>query len=258
MRIFFGLIAATLSAAPIGNPNAPHIIQQGILGHSDSWLDMRLGYEGDFVSNGLMQQALQGSGRVDVYEAWTNSGVLTLNILDRIDVYGLLGASRTKAEWRFENEGAVTRIALKTEYNFLWAVGGRTIFYEWNRASLGLGGRYTASAYHPEHTTSNGALVNAQGSLFHWHEWQVNLDLTYHISLFTPYIGAKYSYAKTDLKDFPVPISASGTGDNSFKNETPVGLYLGCSLSNGKYFMFNIEARLIDEEAVSVSGDFRF
>lgn len=260
MRIVFAItsIAITLFSAPVGNPDAPKIIQQGLLGHSDSWIDVRLGYEGDFVSNGLLHQFIESSGRVDTYEAWTNSGVLTLNVLDRIDMYAVLGASRIKAAWRFENENIISRIEVKTEYDFLWALGGRTIFYEWNRASLGLGGRYTASSYHPMHTTSSGVVVDAQASHFHWDEWQVNLDLAYHVSLFTPYIGAKYSHARAELRDFPVPISSSGTGNNSFENETPVGVYLGCALSSGRYFMFNIEARLVDEEAVSVTGDFRF
>ena len=43
-----------------------------------------------------------------------------------------------------------------------------------------------------------------------------------------------------------------------FENRTPVGIVIGCSISNGKYFMLNIEGRLIDEDAVTISGDLRF
>lgn len=249
-----------LNAAPVGNTSAPELIQEGFLISCDSWINFRLGYEGDFVADGRMKQHDQGVGRVDTYEQWTNSGTVTLNILDRMDIYGVFGSSRTEADWRFGDlsAGTVSRIELETKYCFLWAAGARAILYEWCNASVGLGGRYSSCNYRPVWLTSDGLLQSVSGSHFSWREWQINLDASYKIDLFTPYIGIKYSNARTQLKDFLVPISADLTGSNSFKNRIPVGLYLGCTLSTGQYFMLNVEGRLIDEEAVTISGDFRF
>lgn len=265
MKKFAVLIAAlvastTLYAAPVGNTSAPELIQEGFFISCDSWINFRVGYEGDFVADGRMKQHNQGRGRVDTYEQWTNSGTFTLNILDRLDVYGVFGSSRTEADWRYGDisAGTVTRIELETKYNFLWGVGARAILYQWCNTSLGFGGRYSASNYRPVWLTSDGAIQPVAGAHFDWHEWQINLDVSYKIDLFTPYIGIKYLNAKTTLKDFSVPISGSLQGRNSFENRVPVGLYLGCTLSTGEYFMLNLEGRLIDEEAVSVSGDFRF
>jgi predicted small secreted protein len=252
--------SAALYAAPVGNTSAPDLIQEGFFICCDSWVNFRVGYEGDFVADGRMKQFEQGHGRVDTYQQDTNSGTVTLNILDRLDLYGVFGSSRTQADWRFDDAvaGTVTRIDMQTKYNFLWGAGARAILYEWCNTSLGVGGRYSSANYRPVWMTSDGLVQPVSGTHCSWREWQVNLDVSYKIDLFTPYIGIKYSNAQTKLKNFTVPISSDLTGSNSFKNRVPVGLYVGCALSTGKYFMLNIEGRLIDEEAVTISGDFRF
>lgn len=259
--LFVAALCASLPlfGAPVGNTSAPQILEDGFFISRNSWVDVRAGYEGDFVTNGRMEQQDEGSGRVDCYEQFTNSGTVTLNLLDRIDLYAVFGSSSTNADWRFTDlENSVHRIEIQTDRNFLWAAGGRAIFFEWGCASLGLGGRYSWAKYDPEWMTSDGASVPTGRGILRWTEWQVNLDLSYKIELFTPYIGTKYSSARTILSQFPVPISDSGSGSDQFENTHPVGLYLGCALSTGQYFMLNVEARLIDEEAITVSGDFRF
>ncbi|MBU6384298.1 MAG: hypothetical protein KGR16_08320 [Verrucomicrobia bacterium] len=251
---------AALHASPVGNTAAPKIIQIGFFTSCDSWVDFRAGYEGDFVADGKMKQSNQGQGRVDNYEQWTNSGTLTFNLLDRIDLVGVFGSSHTEADWRFEDAvaGTVTRIKVETETNFLWAFEGRAIVYEGCNTSIGLGGRYTSCNFQPNRLSSNGSIVSPEGSQFEWREWQINMDLSYSVHFFTPYIGCKYSHAETLLSHFATPISSSLTGSNSFKNRVPVGMYVGCAISNGHYFMFNLEGRVIDEEAVTVSAEFRF
>ena len=265
MRHFFGLVLlsillSSLPAAPIGNTAAPALIQRGFFSSSRDWVDVRAGYEGDFVADAKMEQRIQGQGRVDTYEEWIQAGTLTLNFLDRLDLYGVFGMSQTEADWRFEDMslGTVTRIEVKTDDHFLWAIGGRAVLYQWYKVCLGMGARYSSCCYLPSSLHSNGETQTVGGSRFDWRQWQINLDFSYKINLFTPYIGVKYLRATTDLQDFSVPISESLQGVNTFENRTPVGFYLGCTLSTGKYFMLNLEARLVDEEAVTVSGDFRF
>ncbi len=262
MKRIFSLFLwmAPLCAAPVGNTAAPSIIKEGLIFSSGNWIDLRAGYEGDFVVDGRVNQFDQGTGRVDRYQQQTNSAVITANIRNRLDLYGLFGSSKTKAKWRFENVAAetITLMQLKTRHNFLYGGGGRAVLFEWGKASLGMGGRYSACDYQPKSLSANGVEESVEGGEVNWKEWQVNLDLSYHIDLFTVYIGTKYMEAITRLNGFSVPVSASQTGSNSFKNRDPVGLYLGCTLSNGKFFMLNLEGRLIDEEAVTVSADFRF
>jgi hypothetical protein len=252
-------ICSVLQAAPVGNTSAPDLIEKGMFAGCGNSVDFRSGYEGDYVADGRMNQHDEGNGRVDCYQQNTNSGTVTCNIENRMDLYGVFGGSSTSANWRFTNlDDNIVRIVADTNTNFLWAIGARTILVEWCNVSLGCGGRYSSCHYQLSKLTFDGAEASTAGALFHWRQWQVNLDFSYKIHLFTPYIGTKYSNERTELRNFSVPISASGTGSNEFQNRNPVGLYVGCGLSTGNYFMLNIEGRLIDEEAITISADFRF
>lgn len=252
-------ISAALHAAPVGNTSAPDLIQKGFFTTGSSDIDLRLGYEGDFVADGRMTQKNAGHGRVDCYEQITNSGTAVFNIRERMDIYGVFGTSKTWTNWRFTDPSDnVVRIQANTKTDFLWASGLRVILVEWCNTSLGCGARYSSCHYQLSSLTSDGAAASTEGALLKWREWQVNLDLSYKIHFFTPYIGTKYSNVRTELTNFSVPISADGTGSNTFENRSPVGLYVGVGFSTGSYFMLNVEGRLIDEEAVTVSADFRF
>jgi hypothetical protein len=249
---------SSLSASPVGNAAAPELIEQGFFIPNCWWGNVRLGYEGDFVSDGKMEQYAQGYGKVDSYEQQTNSGVITFNILERIDLFTVLGASRTNADWRFVDQlNGVHRIEMETNYGFLWGVGARGILYEEEDICLTLGGRFETSYYMPSWLTLDGVPQPVSRGSLEWNQWQIDLDFSYTIDIFAPYIGVKYSHARSELNGFLYPISSKGTS-NQFKNRIPMGIVIGCGLSSGKYFMLNLEGRLIDEEAVTVSGDIRF
>jgi hypothetical protein len=234
------------------------LIEEGFFISRDSWVDLRAGYEGDFVSDARLGQYDQGSGRVDSFSQNTNAGTVTLNILDRLDLYGILGSSRVCSEWRFSSGDGASIAELETLYDFLWGFGARGILFDWGCASLGLGGRYEHANYSNLWLTIDGSSVPVIGTYLRWREWQVDLDFSYKIDILTPYIGIKYANVRSDLGPFSEPISSSGSGTNHFKNRTPVGVVIGCSLSTSKYFMLNVEGRLVDEQAVTISGDIRF
>ena len=62
--VVFSLFAVFLQAAPVGNGASPALIQEGFLIPSSYWVDFRIGYEGDFVGDGRMEQIEESSGRV--------------------------------------------------------------------------------------------------------------------------------------------------------------------------------------------------
>ena len=77
------------------------------------------------------------------------------------------------------------------------------------------------------------------------------------MGILIPYLGAKYSQARVLLGTFGVPIAGNGSGNLHMKNRTPVGLFLGCTLTTGSYFFLNVEGRLFDEEAIAISAELR-
>lgn len=253
------VFSAALHAAPVGNTAVPDLIAQGLFTSCKQALNFRCGYEGDFIADGRMEQTGRRHGRVDSYRQDANSGTIVFNMQDRMDLYGVFGTSKTRADWRFINQaGSVVRIEAETTNNFLWAASARVILVEWGNTSLGCGGRYSRCQYLLSSITFNGITASTGGAQLYWREWQIDSGVSYKMHFFTPYIGVKYSSALSCLDNFSVPISASGTGSNTFKNRNSIGLYMGCGLSTGKWIMLNIEGRLIDEEAVTFSGDMKF
>ena len=85
--------------------------------------------------------------------------------------------------------------------------------------------------------------------------------MVYHkIGIFVPYFGIKYSDARSQINGLPnnVIISNSGVNTIKMKRRNHVGGFIGVTLTNGCKFLVSIEARLADEEAATVSGQFRF
>lgn len=259
ISLLFGLIFFTnVFSAPVENPASPRLINEGFFIPKTSPVDIRAGYEGDFVGNAKLEQYNEGSGRVDNYSQDSNCGVLTVNFFDRIDLYSLFGTSRTNADWRFTNEDVTHRAEVETLSDFIWGIGARGILWGTDTMCLGLGGRYEQSHFDNLWMTIDGDVQKVNDSYLHWRVWQVDLDFSYKIDIFSPYIGLKYSNARTQINNLGFAIANDGEGSNQFKNQIPVGIVIGCSLTSGQYFSFNVEGRLVDEEAVTISGDLRF
>lgn len=255
----FLTLLSILQGAPVGNTAAPQLLEKGFFIPSSWWINVRAGYEGDFVGDAFLKQTKESTGRIDQYSQNTNSGTFTLNFLDRVDLFATFGSSAASANWRFiDAQNVVSNVEIQTLQNFLWRAGTRIILFEWGSCNLGFGGSFSEVKNTPSWLTIDGVSQSVANTHLHWREWQVHADVSYRIQLLTPYIGVKYSNVQTKLGTFPVPISANGSGNNHFTNRIPVGLFVGVALSTGKYFMLNVEGRLIDEEAVTVSGDLRF
>jgi len=253
------LCSLSLYAAPSGNPAFPELLREGYFIPAASWVDLRLGFEGDFVNNARMQQRVEGHGRIDTYAQISNSGTATLNFLDKLDIYGVFGNSRTNANWRFLTAFQTTnRIEMETNYSFLGAIGARALFYQWGDTTLGVGGRYSQTSPPLSSMTLNGTPTPTTNARLHWREWQINLSLSHAIEIFIPYIGIKYSHTTSWVGSLPIAISESGAGKLHMQNGHPVGLIIGCSLTTSRFFILNIEGRLIDEEAATISADIRF
>lgn len=256
------MLAASLQASGVGNPAFPRLIQKGYFIPESKGVSVRSGYEGDFVGDARLEQEKEGSGRVDCFSQSTNAGTVTLNLANRFDLYTALGASQFCASWRFEilenNALAIHRAELETLTQFLWGLGARAILFETETLTIGAGGRYSFCQAEPVTLAIDAINQAVAGSTCRWNEWQLDLDFAFQIDLFTPYLGVTYSFAQVWVGPFSTPISMNDSGVNHFETRQPVGAVLGCSISAGKYFFLNVEARLISQEAVTISGDIRF
>lgn len=80
-----------------------------------------------------------------------------------------------------------------------------------------------------------------------------DLDLAMIVVFFAPYLSALYNQTKASIKKFH-----QGGGSFTLHSKKKFGMALGTTLSTSKLFDLNLEARVINETALSCSFDFRF
>jgi hypothetical protein len=259
--IFLFILLISFSfAAYVNNPASPKTTQNGFFTTSASWGSVRIGYEGDFITNARLKQNSLRSNKIDDYDLDYNSGILTINFVNRCDFFASCGACKTSANWRQEpTNSSFNNIEVLSKAQLGWSAGGKIILFEWINTSLGIGGRYFYTKPNINYGLKDGSSISFDSKAYSkFRSWQVDMCLSHRVDLFTPYIGTKYLHTRAKIKGANTTISDNLTGSLSMKNKDTFGLIFGVSISKGQVFTLNIEGRLVDEEAFGISGDIRF
>ena len=245
-------ITNSVFAMYMGNPALPSVIEEGFFFSKENWLAVKLGYQRDWVFDRDMKAVSRISGRMDDFELTSDQGVLTFNIIDRIELYGSAGAARVYAANR-PMRGV--RNEFESHDQFMWGIGLRGLFATWGNASFGADIAYERAHPTMKWITTNGTPVNPSGgSKITYYEWQVGVGASYQIDLFTPYVGVKYSNAGARFKHLPVGFLPN-TRHFKTKNRRKFGMALGTTLSTGSRFSASVEARVIDEQSITLSAN---
>jgi hypothetical protein len=259
--IFMGLLLGfnLVTAAPSGNPSFPSVIKEGFFISPSVGFNFRLGYEGNFVSDRKLKQEIDSDKRINKFSHFLNSGTCTLTFLDRLDVFATYGKGYIKANWiKEENENEFSYIEIETKDKIAWSVGTKIIFFEWGDTSLSAGGSYSYTEPNLSWYSIGPETFKSVDNKIKYDQLQATLGISHKIDMFYPYIAAKYSKAKAELNIKDVSIGDSGSNFLKMESKDLFGLVLGCSFSSEKYFMLNLEVSMIDEQAFSVSCDFKF
>ena len=81
-------------------------------------------------------------------------------------------------------------------------------------------------------------------------DWQLSYLISYNMRLFTPYVGIKLS--RGDLIEW----IGEERKRRSSEDREALGVVLGLDFNLNKKLWFNLEARFLDEKAVSFSFNF--
>ena len=156
------LLFSPLFALPIGNPMDASLYKKGVFLEDCydgrccnpcdpcfSWCDawsFRLGFYDDYVFNRNMELKNHGDRDIKDFEIFTNSGYLALNICDRLDIFGTLGATNINMDADlaiFVPLGQPPFIfSIETETAFSWSVGGRLTIWNCDCFYFGIEGQY--------------------------------------------------------------------------------------------------------------------
>lgn len=241
-----------------GNPSLPEMPEEGWLISKESWLDLKIGYEGDIVFDRCMHVHASHDNdvhNINSYQSTMNSGTFTFGFSNRVELYFLLGSYQVELSQRLHNEN---HIHYDTDHHLGGLAGVRAIVGYWGETRLGLDAKYFMSTPDLAHLKLNGHHVPSDSAKMTDLEWQVGASLSHKVSFFIPYIGIKYSSAEIKLSHLHSLESALGTNHLRLKNKYPVGFVFGFGLSADRALAANLEARILDETAATLAVDFRF
>lgn len=239
----------------MGNPALPELVEEGIFFCKENVVAIKLGYQRDDLLNGEMKAVDAFKGRMPGFNYIMDQGVLTLNLIDCFEFYGSAGVMKLHAEQR------VSPIELKQYQSlrqFAWGAGVRGVLFHWKNLLMGLNLAYGSSHPRFDLIETNGVpAAKTGGAKVKFHEWQVALGFSYTLKLFVPYIAGKYRNATAHFTGLPQGFLIDRRSFDA-KNRRKIGLVLGTSFSTTDIFELTVEARVIDEEAYTISGNLRF
>jgi hypothetical protein len=261
MKKFFIILiffANFLFALPSNNPSSPSIIKKGFFIPTSNWYSLRIGYEGDFVFDRRLIQK-KSNQRVNNFKKYLNSAVLIFNVFNRLDILGIYGETRLKSDWVIEEGTNIySYLEMETRYKRYWSCGIKAIFFEWKNTSFSIGGRASYSKPEIMWLSKNGEMSVLNKFHVKFYEWQADMGISHKIDIFFPYIALKYSRAKADFAIDDIIIGPNFQTEIEMESKNKIGMALGLSLSSENFFLLNAEVRLFDEEALFISGNFRF
>lgn len=253
--LFLLTFQAKILALYVGNPALPEILQEGLFFSKENAVAIKTAYQRDWVFNMDMKAVSSVSGQMDDFKSLSDQGVLLVNLFNHISLYGSLGAMRINTS-HIPTSGIQN--VYQTDNQLTWGLGLRAFFASWHSLMFGIDAKYQAANPSIKWMTQNGApFIPKKSSKIDFSQWQIGLGMSYQIALFYPYISLKYSNAKAYFKHLPNHFFPN-TNHFTIKNRKKFGIAIGTTLSNSSIFDVSVEAQLIDQEALTLTGEIRF
>lgn len=260
-RLIFLLLLMPLSAIALynGNPSLPMMPEEGLFISKEHWLGLKAGYEFNRVYDRKLHMEGQHlehcTKKVQKYESLSNFGLVTLNFNDRAELFGSLGSLSSEIS---HHPFSDTKISYHSGTNFAWGVGGRAILAYWGDLQLSVNAEYVKSHPGLSSLKVNGKSYPTRHAEIDYCEWQVGIGVSYRFNWFVPYIGVDYADFRERIEHLDSIKFLIPSKHVTFKDTYPCGLFLGFGLAAQKAFQLNAEVRFINENAVSLSADFKF
>lgn len=253
----FLLSTAVVFAAPVNLP-------ESIKGKAGVWLSDRevpwmvgesvpVGGSVGFVFDSF-ERKIKDSTKIQG-SFWGAKGTVTL--MDKVDIYAVLGAM-TDGEY---SNSVGDKISFDS--GFMWSIGGNLIIYDWQTQGVkfftDINYRHAGMDCHSmtiagtDYTKEN---LN-QDMAGEYREWQVALGLSKQLNEYLiPYGGVIFcdAHAKA-LASIP---NGSGSVSGGVKGKDLFGPFLGLAYLPAKGVSIDVQGRLVEEKAVTLSSEVKF
>ncbi len=231
-------LAGVSQAAPAGNPADPVLLVGNYPVKVEGLVDIVFERKLDLADDNCEIEAQWYLAKASV------------NLIEKIDVYGLLGTAKLKVKsWTASNYD------MESDYSLAWGGGVKVLLYETEEYGDGIlrvtvDGNYRQ--YDPgieEVKKDDAEVTGILEKELEYREWGVGLGLSYTLDQFTPYIGVKYSDVEVKMALHDPATSLTKKTANS---KDIVGVYLGVDYLFQENIALNLEGRFIDETALNV------
>ncbi|PIS02359.1 MAG: hypothetical protein COT85_05010 [Chlamydiae bacterium CG10_big_fil_rev_8_21_14_0_10_42_34] len=257
LSIFFFLSVSSLSATFIGNPAQPGLLEKSIIRKKPSWWSFRAGYLDDWIYKQRFQDEfkLQGVTHTRTFmKLSTYAALLTLNLKDRIDFYGIVGSSRMQIDQEIFTKRALS-----------WGVGGKLILFKHGNFFLGADAKYFETNQKPRYFVVDGLAYNIESNYrLKYHAMQGALGISYRAWIFAPYINCTYILTHIEPEPAVLYVRLPDVYDlvdvesKSVVGQKKWGLALGLTLVDALKASLSVEWRAINQNAVDVNFSIRF
>lgn len=265
-RHFLFLFSASLILSPLdvkalynGNPSFPMMPEEGAFIAKDKWLGFKIGYQFDCVYDRKLH--MEGHGHEDSrkkvrkYESLSNLGVFTLNFNQRVELFSAFGSLSCKIS---QAPYSGTEVDYHSATNFVWQVGGRAILAYWGDLQFAIDAAFESSSSPLSSLQVNSESYSKRSSEIGYDQWQIGVGISYRLHWFVPYLGVNYSDFRSRIEHLNSLEFLFPEKHVTFKESYTTGLFMGFGLVSNRAFNVNFEARLLNENAISVSADFKF
>ena len=241
-----------------GNPSSPELPEDGFLIPKECWLGIKTGYQGDYVfSRSMIAHASDSSAshQINSFSSYMNSGTFTLDFANRAEFYGVLGSYKLKLSQRLDENN---RVHFSSDQHIAGIVGLRAILATWGDTHLGADVKGFISYPEIDSIQVNGASVSSGSAKFSDREWQLGASVSHQVFCFVPYIGFTYTHARLKASKLSSLRNYYPKQTLRLNNKYSFGFVFGFGLTADTGFSCNLEARIIQEAAATLSADFRF
>lgn len=230
-----------------GSPALPEMPRENFFLQEDSIFSLKLDYQGDFVLG--RRVTANSSFQNSSISSRLNGAELSLGFSDRVELYSLLGVSKTS----FSSNYLDQTLHLSTKESFGGLIGVRAIGAFWGDIKLGFDAKYFYGWPRIDSLRLGEDHLSGSCSQSVERQWQLGAGFSQTFAYFTPYVGVKYSKFFLDFIGVQ-----SLDKEIAIQNVSPFGVFIGLGISGKKGPFLDLEASFLDEYAFSAALGFRF
>lgn len=249
--LFFCIFFTKAFSIFVGNPYSPALSPEGFFIKSSF---LKTGFLYDYIFKGRYQDKFKTIDSTPTNtKLFTQAAVVTINLFEKLDIYGIIGNSRLQLDQLFYANN-----------NLSWGIGSKAILFQKGFFNTGLDVKYFRTKQKGDYFLIEKELAMLVGDFyFNYEEIQGSLSASYRGEFILPYIGVTYFYSTLDPNTNKGLLQFSDNQLLDFYTSQAVsrrkwGMVIGTTIVNCKNANVNIEARMFDQNGYNIFGEIRF